>query len=181
MPKKTPEEILRALEKPSLDEEMDRFLAMSPQEVNEELAKAGYTPEELEAEEEALFGPAKPARRTERKEPAKVVPLRPRTSQLWAKVAAAAVVLGPPGILALSEVGELTMVAAAPDAGSERLEAAGLRSDAADALEAGQWGKCIALLDLAKRKDPRGDEARWVKELRRTAMSQLGGIDGSRP
>jgi hypothetical protein len=194
MKKRTPEEILRALDEPlSPEEDMERLLSMSAEEVNAELAAAGYTPEELAAEDERILGPARPAPvvepprpspepRGERREPAKVLPFRQRAPGLWARVAAAAAVLGPVGYLALSEVGEsITLVASGADAGAERLEAAALRSEAADALETGQWAHCLALLDEAKRMDPKGDDAPGVRDARRIAMGKLGMGDASRP
>jgi uncharacterized protein (DUF1778 family) len=204
MKKKTPEQLLRALEKPlSPDEEMERLLSMTEEDVDHELRDVGVAPEAVEAQAEALLrlatpaptqkapSPAEPRRVPERevpvrasgkKEPAKVIPLRPRAPRLWARIAAAAAVLGPVGFLALSEIGEgVVLVGAAPDAASEKLEAAVLRSQAADALEAGQWARCLALLDEAKQKDPQGDEAPGVKDARRFARSKLGWVDGARP
>ena len=61
MQKRNAREILRALEKPTLEEEMERFLSMTPEQILKELEAAGYTLAELEAEEEALFGPVKGA------------------------------------------------------------------------------------------------------------------------
>jgi hypothetical protein len=186
--KLSPEELLRAIDElpeeppPEEDDDIARIAAMSPAEIQSALEAEGYTKAKLEQQAEAILGRRGGAPATvRRKEPAKVIPLRPRASHLFARVAAAAVVLGPASLLALSEIGEgLTMVASAPDAGEERLEAAVLRSEAADALEAGQWAKCIARLDEAKRKDPKGDEAQGVKDVRRIAMSKLGVVDGSR-
>jgi len=143
----------------------------------------------LEAEEEAQARAQTQAQAEARPEPnrgegrerPKVVPLRPRPSQRWSRFAAAAAVLGPVGLLALSEIGEpIILVGSAPDAGAESVEAAAIRSEAADALEAGQWARCIELLDAAKKKDPKGDEAPGVQDVRRIAMRKLGKVDAPR-
>jgi hypothetical protein len=189
MRKKTPEEILRAIENPSPDEEIERALAMTDEEVNSELEEAGYTPEELLALEEKLLGPAVAAPETKSptpapqgapKKPAKVIPIRPRATRLWARVAAAATLLGPVGFAALTEIEPYALVGSAQDSGTERLEAESLRAEAGEALEAKQWSRCLALLDEAKRKDPEGDEAPEVQHVRRIAMGKLGIRDGSR-
>jgi hypothetical protein len=190
MPKRTPEEILRAIEKPSSEEETDRLLAMNEEELDAELAKAGFTPEQLVALEEKLLGPA-PAAPAETKSPAKepkaprerlakVIFLRPRATLLWGRVAAAAAVLGPVGYLALSEVGQeaVYLVAAGQDGGPELYEAKALREKAGFALQAGEASRCLALLDEAKKLDPEGDKAEAVMWTRRTAMEKLGTRDG---
>jgi hypothetical protein len=190
MPKKTPEEILRAIENPSPDEEIERALAMTDEEVNRELEDAGYTPEELVAMEEKLLGPAAPAPAAETKtptpapqnhpkQPAKVIPLRPRAALLWARVAAAAAVLGPVGYAALAEIEPYALVGSAPDGGPDLLEAKSLREKAASALQAGQASRCLTLLDAAKELDPEGDRDPAVMRTRREAMEKLGIGDGA--
>jgi hypothetical protein len=190
MPKRTPEEILRAIEKPSPEEETDRLLAMNEEELDAELAEAGFTPEQLVALEDKLLGPAAPAAPTETKSPAKpkdpreklakVIPLRPRATLLWARVAAAAAVLGPVGYLTLSEIGQeaVLLVASGQDGGPELYEAKALREKAGFALQAGEASRCLALLDEAKKLDPEGDKAEAVMWTRRTAIEKLGMRDG---
>jgi hypothetical protein len=59
MPTLTPEELLRALEtspdEPAVDEDMERILSMTPEEVLSDLLAAGYTADELVAKEDALL------------------------------------------------------------------------------------------------------------------------------
>jgi hypothetical protein len=68
----------------------------------------------------------------------------------------------------------LALVGAAPGSGAASVEAEDLRNRAAEALEAGQWSRCLALLDLAKQKDPKGESAPAVQDARRIAARKLG-------
>jgi hypothetical protein len=112
-----------------------------------------------------------------------VVPLRPRPRRgILAPLAAAAALLGPVGYLVLEELAPpLMLVGSAPDASAEIVEAESLRAQAAGALEAGQWARCIALLDEAQKKDPKGDEAPAVRDVRRIAKRKLGVEGGAGP
>src|ERR1700722_11050632 len=52
--KRTPEEILKAIEEPSLDDEIERVMAMTPDERRAELEAAGFDMNELHAEADAF-------------------------------------------------------------------------------------------------------------------------------
>ncbi len=52
--KRTPEEILRSIEESSVDDEIERVLAMSPAERDAELVAAGYDLKALDAQADAL-------------------------------------------------------------------------------------------------------------------------------
>ena len=180
-PKLTPDEAWKALEQVVAEEnadEMDRLDALTGLELDRELARDGLDPEAERAHAQAVIRKIRASR--ERGAPAKAVPLRPLRMRFSAKIAAAAAVLGPVGFLALTEIAEpVALVGAAPDGGASQLEAESLRAEAANALEAGQWARCLALLDEAKRKDPQGDEAPGVKDARRIATGKLGMRDGA--
>jgi len=183
-PKLTPDEAWQALEQLAAEEdaaEVERVDALTGPELDRELAKEGLDPEAGRAHALAAIRKVQSSReRREGEAPAKAVPIRPVAIRLSAKVAAAAAVLGPVGYLALAELAEpLTLVAAAPDGGADKALADSLRSEAANALEAGQWARCLALLDEAKKKDPLGDDAPGVKDVRRIAMGKLGMLDGA--
>jgi hypothetical protein len=64
-PKLSPEELLRRLEEPEEEEEMDpeaeAILKMTPDEIEKELLAAGYTRDELDAKNEAVLGPRRAA------------------------------------------------------------------------------------------------------------------------
>jgi hypothetical protein len=62
MPKLTPEELLRSIadfpDDVLLDEDSIAVLAMTPEQIQEELEAAGYTRAELDADADALLGRA---------------------------------------------------------------------------------------------------------------------------
>jgi len=55
MPKRNPEDVLKDIEDADLDEEMDRVLAMTPQQRRAELEAAGIDPAEVHAKADALY------------------------------------------------------------------------------------------------------------------------------
>ncbi len=52
--KPTPEEVLRSIEESTVDDEIERVLAMSPEERDREFVEAGFDLEELDAQANAL-------------------------------------------------------------------------------------------------------------------------------
>ena len=182
-PKLTPDEAWKALEQLVAEEnadELDRLEALSGPELDRELAREGLDPDAERAHAQAVIRKIRASR--EGVAPGKVVRLRPWATRFSAKVAAAAAMLGPAFYLALSElVPSEVLVGSAPDGGASRIEAEALRAEAANALEAHHWARCIALLDEAKRKDPEGDAAPGVQDARRIAMAKLGLRDKATP
>ncbi len=55
MSKRNPEDVLKDIEQSAVDDEVERVLAMSPEERRKELEAAGYTAAELDAKADALF------------------------------------------------------------------------------------------------------------------------------
>jgi hypothetical protein len=183
MPKPSPEEILRSIEKGSEDDELESVLSMSDEEVHAELLAAGYTEEKLAKEHSAILGPAPAEPPGVRgtppegpKERANVRPLRRRPSwRVWGSITALAA-----SFTAFVSYAEMTGlfesgVTSAPD---DRAQAERLRSQAREAMDAGEWGRGLELLDRAKAKDPKGDESAEVQAERRAAKEKLAAGDG---
>ena len=176
-PKLPPDEAWQALEQLVAEEnaaELDRIDALTGPELDRELAKEGLDPAAERAHAEAVIRRVRASRQGA--PPAKA----PRAPALWARLAAAATVLGPVGYLALNQVAApLTEVAAAPDGGAASLDAHSLRQSASLACNMGKGALCLELLDLAKRRDPEGDEGPFWKMTRSRAMELIGKPDGA--
>jgi len=189
MRKRTPEELLRSIEETNDDEDVESILSMSEEEVKAELLAAGDAPADLDKAAEKLLGPrpeplrsvapgaTPPAR--EVKDPPRVVPLRARPSRrFWGSVTAAAA--GFAALLGYAQATgffatDIVVTSPNPHAADER-EAERL-TEAAGAFEAGEWARCLGLLDQAKAKDPKGDDTPAVNEMRRTATAKVGQTD----
>jgi hypothetical protein len=197
--KRTPEEILTAIEESSFDEELDRVMAMTPEQRRAELEGAGFDVEELHAEADAWHDrmkqepgarvPGTPAiavtavaqaavpraaERDRRRRPAPVV--------LWLAAAATVTVAGGALYAALHRTPGPTIVPLPPAPSSpepvppavpDLVAAAELRHQAAAACEAQQWSACLAHLEEARAADPGGDDAPSVKALRDRATREL--------
>jgi hypothetical protein len=181
-PKLNPEEAWQALDQ-LVDEEKaaerDEVDALEGPELDRELKGRGLKPEALRAHARDAIRKVAASRKGEVGKRAKVIPLRPGVTRLWARVAAAAAVLAPVGFAALAEIEPYALVGSAQDAGTDLLEAKSLREKAASALQAGQASRCLVLLDAAKELDPEGDREPDVMRARRTAMEKLGLGDGA--
>ena len=102
MPKPTPRDVLKGIEQSDFDDEMDRVLAMTPEQRRQELAAAGYDPAEVHAQADAVH--AKMVRaalddRAKRLETdARVRSMRPKAKPrplvLWVAAGATAAVAG---------------------------------------------------------------------------------------
>ncbi|HEY8019811.1 MAG TPA: hypothetical protein VIH93_01845 [Thermoanaerobaculia bacterium] len=66
-----------------------------------------------------------------------------------------------------------------PPESRDLVAAADLRRDAAVACSAGRYEECLRLLDQAKEKDPLGDRAKVVRDLRESAKTRLE-MDGAK-
>jgi hypothetical protein len=198
--KRTPEEILAAIEESDLDEELDRVMAMTPEQRRAELEGAGFDVEELHAEADAWHermshgagapDPGTPAvavaavaqarvrraaERDRRRRPAPVV--------LWLAAAATAAVAGGALYAALHRTPGPTIVPLPPSPPSipaptatavpDLVAAAELRHQAAAACDAQQWSACLAHLEEARAVDPDGDDAPSVKALWDRATREL--------
>jgi hypothetical protein len=159
----TPEDLWRHLVDEAGEEEIERAASVSVAEAEAYLTKAGFDVKAERARAEAFLtslggedeASAKPAR-------------RPMATAVWVAAATAAAVGA--GTYATT-VGPL---AAHPAPSAAEI----LRQHAVDALRDGKAAECLKLLDEAKTKDPAGDAAPEVTELRRRANEAIGPSPG---
>jgi hypothetical protein len=185
MEKLTPEETLKALEtfdEATGDAEMDRVLAMTPEERDAELRAGGFDPAEVDAKSDALYAeltgrgapavaeaqllaPPEPASR-------RVAPGRRRVVA-WTVVAACAatVALVLAGAHYLGTKSDIVVRPEPPERSvpqPPRLTAEQeLRQAAAEACGGELWGRCQNKLDEAAKLDPAGESTPQVRELRK--------------
>ncbi|MDP8999005.1 MAG: hypothetical protein M3O46_02725 [Myxococcota bacterium] len=188
MPKRTPEEILKAIEDSETDEEsrvaaeMERVLAMSSEQRRRELEAAGVDLRELDARADALhkIHPALRERRAEggawvpRPPPAPPRSIAPRWAMLLAAALAMAIMagVGVPFVMGLLRHD--------PDASSAPLanrSAQQMRLRAFAACEHRQWQDCVDLLSAARDLDPAGDSDERVQAAWRAARPPLQPVD----
>jgi hypothetical protein len=202
--KRSPEEILAALEEADLSDEADRVAGLSDGEVDRELALAGVDPAAVrtkgrEGFERAMKGRvdglAKPAaeqasgtsrERGPRARPLALPPHRARPpGRLHAAWIAAAAVAATTGLVAIATApavvawwrpGHDTNVDGTPHPPRTPAQerARSLRDTAATACAKGLFAECAAGLDEARRLDPAGEDEGRVKELRQ-AIEGAGG------
>jgi hypothetical protein len=204
MPQLGPIEILEELtrqmrEDAAVEGEMQAIAAMSDAELDAELRSYELDPAQLETQALAIHeagGP--PAAAIGR--PVKAVPLhaprplaegsrrrRPVAVAVWIAAAAAAAAttggliytwMHPPQeqpLPAPPAPSPSTMPAPSVPPDLVAFTPADLRKNAADALERGQAGLCLRLLDDAKQADPAGDATPEVTALRTRALDALSG------
>jgi hypothetical protein len=193
MPKPTPEEVLKAIEESEVDDEVERVLAMTPEQRRAELEAAGFDLKEVHAKADALHerfvGAAAKEKAQQIEKDARVRSLRPPRSRprpvvlLVAAMAVAAVAGGvlyavltkPPAPGPAPSTPPVPSSAPPqPSETPELLAATDLRRRAFDACNRNQWKECLAGLDEAKRLDPAGDSAPAVRVARQVAEEALG-------
>jgi hypothetical protein len=178
--KLTATETMRALETMLEDDEaereMERILALSPEQVDRELAEAGIDPAAARARGEAIARKAV-ALAAERKPPPPRRLFSPTTSLLLAAALAA--------LLTWTMAPTIARWVHPPDIGPdapspERLahddaleQAKALRAAAHDACAALDWAACLEKLDNARTLDPPGDADHAVEDDRRRATDAL--------
>ena len=165
----------RTIEKVAGRAERERIKALSEQEIDEELRKAGIDPNEASrlverAIEEERSNRAVPAAvPTPRRASAKVVSLR-RWAPVWLGAAAAAAAL----LIALAR-NEPENVASGRDAGTAGIpRAVFLRLQAYSACDEQRWTACSAGLNEAARIDPEGETDPKVIAARRAIREARG-------
>jgi hypothetical protein len=181
MPERKPEDVLKDIVESDADEEIERALAMTPEQRRAELEAAGVDVNELHAKADAfrerLHGAAKPEAKAEAKtaEPpstrVRSLPPRAPSRSLVNLVAAAGAsfVLGGAAHALLTN-GPPVVSRPPPD----RSAAVEMRKRAFAACDAMKWAECVARLDDAKLADPDGDSAADVQGARQQAARALG-------
>jgi hypothetical protein len=169
MSKLTAEEIWTLALEPDIDEEFERVLAMTDDEVRASLRARGRNVRMLEVEAMVLFG----------------LPRKRTTGAKGFFVAGAATFASATaGFIMLSNM--LTpMLAGNPVTGAATGHGADetgqapvvakrdFRQEGLDACKRADWQTCLDLLDRAQRKDPEGDKAPEVIEAREQATRAL--------
>jgi hypothetical protein len=192
--KRSPEEILDALEEQAMDDDIERVLALRPDEIDRELEAQGVDPEAVRAAAGAAFeramqkraeslahrardeSVADPLRPQSFEKSVAAVPSRPaakagaRRPAAWLVAAALAaamalvVAMNAATIVAWWQGGQSNDYAAG---GSLHPRALSLRKEAAVACGAAQWAECESKLDEARTLDPKGDDEEHVRDLRK--------------
>jgi hypothetical protein len=195
---RTPEEILAAVEDPSLDEaldaEMERVLAMTPEQRHAELAAAGFDVKELHAEADVWAEKMKHTAVEDRKKDlvteARAKSLRPPPRRRPAAVLLAAT-LGAATVggaaLAYVHWGAAPSPVTAPSAPPSTptaptpppsalpvaARAAKYRERALAACQGHMWQPCLEDLDRARELDPAGESDPAVQAARQEAERWL--------
>jgi hypothetical protein len=188
MSKRTPEEILKAIEESEVDDEVDRILAMSPEERRRNLEAAGVDISKLHAEADALHDRVQQASSAQEHEPAtvgapkaihgsggngaQVVKLPGPTRRLprarWLALPAAAALAW--GAVALTT--GVTMVGSGRPSPKNLEAATTLREKAQAECAESKWKECVDDLNAAKKLDPYGEDETIQRE-RAAAESAL--------
>jgi hypothetical protein len=184
-PRPSPEEILEAIEEADADYEAERILGLTDEELDSEIAEAGFDPETVRARgreigetimREAAERQAAPAERvastgkdsgsvgsvTKLPEPAKR-----KVRARWVVLLAAALAAIP----LLLSMGDPGVGKSSP---SDADEAAVLRKRALDECAAKAWRACLADLNAALTLDPKGEDEH-IKAQRRRAQDAIAG------
>jgi hypothetical protein len=185
MPRPTAEEVLKGIEDSEHDDEVDRVLAMTPEQREKELEAAGFDMVELNARADAAYAKMQrapvEAKVKALETEARSKSLRPKTRQrpvvLWIAAAATAAVAGGVVYAMLAQPGpEPRVVPPAPpptvlpSPAVDLVAAADLRRQAFAACATQKWSECLARFDDAKRGDPAGDASPEVQLAREKAM-----------
>jgi hypothetical protein len=194
MPRPTPEDVLKGIEDSELDDEVERVLAMTPEQRQKDLEAAGFDMAELNAKADAAYeamqrAPVE-AKRKELEGQARAKSLRPKARQrpvvLWVAAVATAVVAGGVVYAMIArppegpQVPPPTPTATTPPMPSvDLVVAADLRRRAFAACSAKQWEACLARFDEAKQGDPGGDAAPEVQLARQKATRAIE--EGKKP
>lgn len=145
-------ELWAALDEATMDAEMERVLALSPEERRQELREAGFDLEKVHARADALVWTG---RRRKRMRPAIAIP------------AAVSLAAG---------VALVVQLASPPPVAHPRIEpstpAHALRQEAREACDARSWQACLDRLNEARAIDPGGDQTAEAQSLRRLAEGE---------
>jgi hypothetical protein len=189
--KPTPHQVWQQLLDEAGEDAIEAVLALTPEQVEAELAGAGLDVAEERGKAERFLedlaaGGQTAAQAVEAVEPRLPLPLaarrrRPRTALVLLAAATAAAAAGglaysalhrspaPPAPSPQPSPSPVPVPPAVPDL----VAASDLRQKAAAACEAQRWDDCLADLDRARALDPAGDDAPPVKSLRDQALTGI--------
>jgi hypothetical protein len=182
--KRTPEEVLEAIEEADAADEAERILALSDEEIDRELVEAGFDPEELRAQGRELGEKLERQMDARKAEGAKAgamvdgahgaqvvelseAPPRRAKRARWVVLLAAAL-----AAIAVGLVPAVSMVGQGRPSSAER--AAALRQRATRECAEKKWQECLGDLDAAKRLDPAGED----DSIRRERVRAEAGLRG---
>jgi hypothetical protein len=169
MTKRSDTEVWKALEKLTLETELDAdfdaemkaVLAMSPEERRRELLEAGFDLDKVHAQADALgAAPVQPGATPV----APVTALRPKRRPSFVIVPMAFALAAGVALVVESVLPPAPVARPHPEL-SPAVQAAALRKEARDACEARSWPVCLDKLNEARALDPDGDRAPEVQAL----------------
>jgi hypothetical protein len=188
MTKRTAQETWDALDEAALDAEIDRVIAMTPEEREQELSKAGFDVDKVHAESDAFYEKLQAMRPELAADPpapapaqaANVLPLPSQPAKRPRRALVVGVGVGAALALAASIAVIIQMSTPGPPVGgpdppvtpAQRAET--LRHSAGESCQHEHWQTCLDSLDEAREADPQGDVAPEVQALRKLATEKLG-------
>jgi len=179
-PKPTATETMRALETMSEDDEaereMHRILALSPEQVDRELAEAGIDPAESRARGAAIARKAAALAAEGKAQPPRRLFSRTTSLVLAAALAALFTWTAGPTIARWVHPHEIGQDNPSPEWLAQehaRVQALALRTSARADCAASRWASCLKNLDDARTLDPTGDADPAVQADRRAATEAL--------
>jgi hypothetical protein len=171
--KRTPAEAWDALENMAFDDEVDRVLALSDEQLDAELKESGLDPQRVRERGQAL-GEKLHSEQKSSAPPARPVPPPPRARVFVMKrvrwVAALAAALSAAGIAVMNGPAPVGHPYAPSKADLEKAQE--LRTRATPECVAAQWQACLDGLNAAHALDPNGEsaEARHYREAAQAAL-----------
>jgi hypothetical protein len=181
----TNKELWDALDEATLDAEMDRVLAMSPEDRDRELVEAGFDLAKVDADADAFFATLDARIAAANPAPAPApAPAAARVRPLWRRP-----LIAVPAALALAAGVLLLIQALTPPPPDGRPaprptpadRATDLRNRALDECRHGQPKRCLDHLDQARALDPAGDATPGIQKLREMARDTAGGTEAAPP
>jgi hypothetical protein len=181
MPKPTPEEVLKAIEESEVDDEVERVLAMTPEQRRAELEAAGFDMKEVHAKADAFHARLQGGAET----PAARDSARPSLRARWRRPARIGALAGAALLVFFAGMNGRALAAwiagepVRPDdtwlpwrpARTPWQHAVLLRMEALDACAQQDWTQCSRKLDEASILDPAGESSPSVQEARRRIAS----------
>jgi hypothetical protein len=182
--KRTPEETWDALEKMALDDEVERVLALSDEQLDAELKDSGLDPQRVRERGQALgeklrsehASSARPSRPPPREDAGESPPrVRVLVTKRVRWLAALAAALSATGIAVMS--GPVLVGHPQTPSQADVAKARELRTRSMPECVAGHWQACLDGLNAALALDPNGESAE-VRHSREAAQAALDTSEG---